>query len=830
MANKRKQRYLFLFLFLPALVSIGCGPSVVSSVIERPENVSQYIIKGGGADEALRLIEEAARQYEVQREWQQASRTYHAATLLAESIGNYQKTISYAKKNLEIIREHLSHEGRRARQALQLLAKAYLAVNDPDRALPLIDEALPKRIPKATKGASVYSNLHSTLGDIYRMKGDFKTALKHHQEALTVQETALADALSQTRRRKLPEYPVMKERYLRHLTALAQDHLALREYDNSLKQAGTLLQKASEFGYRNWEAEGYRLLGDIALRKQDRVTALSNYRQALSLGEKISAPGASLWSHVGSARAYLAQGKADQATGHLERAMRIVEAMRSFLQSEELRSSFFEDKTQVYSEAVLAQLQLGREEQAFHTSERARARAFLDLLGTRVSLSRSRELIAEEMELKRRLAELKLSAEDEEDEEVERPKKQEVQASQKTYAEFLAKVRQESKEQASLMTVEPLSLKQVQELLDPGQTLLEYFVTSEKTLLWVVDRDRVTTLSVAITRKDLIARLNTLRQAFSELKPLEEYQKASQGLYRLLIQPGLLHIKGKEIVVIPHDVLHYLPFQALYSPQGKYLIQDYSLSYLSSASLLQFVKEKRKAKGDRVLAFGNPDLGDPAMNLRFAEIEAREVQRLYPQSTVLLRKEATEESAKGLSSQYDILHFATHAELKGEDPLSSAVLLAKDGKEDGRLEVREIFGMDLKAALVVLSACETGLGKLSSGDELVGLTRAFIYAGTPSVVASLWKVEDSSTAALMASFYRNLKTMTKVEALRQAQLEMIRGGKHSDLLARRGVGGIGKLGEVVQTKPRAPPVSAPISVSTSHPHFWAPFILVGDGK
>jgi CHAT domain-containing protein len=118
------------------------------------------------------------------------------------------------------------------------------------------------------------------------------------------------------------------------------------------------------------------------------------------------------------------------------------------------------------------------------------------------------------------------------------------------------------------------------------------------------------------------------------------------------------------------------------------------------------------------------------------------------------------------------------------------VLLAKEDKEDGRLEVREIFGMELKANLVVLSGCDTGLGKLSTGDELVGLTRAFIYAGTPSVVASLWSVDDSSTAHLMASFYRNLKTMSKVEALRQAQLGFIRGEGRSDLLARRGVGAL----------------------------------------
>ncbi|MBM4261865.1 MAG: CHAT domain-containing protein [Deltaproteobacteria bacterium] len=192
---------------------------------------------------------------------------------------------------------------------------------------------------------------------------------------------------------------------------------------------------------------------------------------------------------------------------------------------------------------------------------------------------------------------------------------------------------------------------------------------------------------------------------------------------------------------------------------------------------------------------------------------------------MFVRKNATEEKSKTLSPNHDIIHFATHAQLNENDPLSSAVLLAKDGKEDGRLEVREIFGMDLKANLVVRSGCETGLGKLSTGDELVGLTRAFIYAGTPSVVASLWKVDDASTAQLIGNFYKNLKSMTKVEALRQAQLQLIRGEGRSELLARRGVGGVGKLGETPSVT-----LSKPDAVSTSHPYFWAPFILVGDGK
>ena len=169
----------------------------------------------------------------------------------------------------------------------------------------------------------------------------------------------------------------------------------------------------------------------------------------------------------------------------------------------------------------------------------------------------------------------------------------------------------------------------------------------------------------------------------------------------------------------------------------------------------------------------------------------------------------TEKTVRALSPTHDVLHFATHAELSKEDPLSSAILLTKAGNDDGALEVREIFGMNLNASLVVSSGCETGLGKLSSGDELVGLTRAFIYAATPSVVASLWKVDDTSTAGLMGNFYRNLKTASKTEALRQAQLAMIRGVASSDLLAKRGIGGIAKLGEI--PVPKSPPQDSNLS-------------------
>jgi len=371
MGSSDQYRYLLLFTIL-VFVSAGCSTSLTLRPIERPEREATSLIKSGSAEDALREIEMAAQQYEAKKEWEPAQTAYRVATLLAESLGNYQKMIAYARKNLEINREHFTQEQGgppRARQSIQLLARAYLAVNNYEKALPLIQEALPRRVPPTRKGAQTYASLYSTLGDIYRMRGDIKTALKHHEEARRVQEHVLEELKAITKRRRA-DYPVVKDRYLRHLSALVHDHLTLGEYENAGNRAEKLLQVAKEFGYQDWQGEGQRLLGDISSKRQDRASALSHYQRALALAEKFPMPRVTLWSHVGSARVYLAEGKTDLAIGHMERAMRIVETMRSFLQSEELRSSFFEDKAQVYIDAVLAQLLGGREDEAFHTTER----------------------------------------------------------------------------------------------------------------------------------------------------------------------------------------------------------------------------------------------------------------------------------------------------------------------------------------------------------------------------------------------------------------------------------------------------------------------------
>src|SRR5262249_18231177 len=326
------------------------------------------------------------------------------------------------------------------------------------------------------------------------------------------------------------------------------------------------------------------------------------------------------------------------------------------------------------------------------------------VLGSKVQLARSGTMMEHERALQARISVLRAMMADEG---VDPTQASELRAelvdAEQAYNGYLAQIRKESKEHASLLNVEPLKLGQVQELLDPGVTVLEYFVNADKLYLWVVEKDRFQFLSHSIARKDLVSKVTELRDTIYQFGEKERFNALSQELYRLLIAPAVPHIKGEELLIVPHDVLHYLPFHALVGSDGRYLIEKYPVYYLSSASLLQFVQEKRKAGGEKVLAFGNPDLGDPEKNLEYAELEAEEVKDVYPDSTVYVEREATEEKSKSLSPNYDILHFATHAQLNEDDPLSSAVLLAKEGKEEGGLERGGIFWLGLQTHFFLFS-------------------------------------------------------------------------------------------------------------------------------
>lgn len=272
-------------------------------------------------------------------------------------------------------------------------------------------------------------------------------------------------------------------------------------------------------------------------------------------------------------------------------------------------------------------------------------------------------------------------------------------------------------------------------------------------------------------------------------KDVEKYDQMS--LYHILISPIKPYLDKKRVCIVAHGVLHYLPFAAL-QDKGKYLIQDYALVYLPSATIYKFCKDKIKQGGEKVLALGNPDVKNPELDLPYALQEVESISSIYPSSKVLARREASETAFKSMASSYDIIHLACHGIFDADNPMDSFLLLSPSGREDGKLTMSEIFDLEFNAGLVTLSACQSGMLRITSGDELMGFPRAFVYAGAPSVVASLWNVNDEATADLMKRFYENLKGMDKAEALRLAQIELLQNPRYSN------------------------------------PYYWAAFYLIGD--
>jgi CHAT domain-containing protein len=367
----------------------------------------------------------------------------------------------------------------------------------------------------------------------------------------------------------------------------------------------------------------------------------------------------------------------------------------------------------------------------------------------------------------------------------------ELTAAESDYENFLDDLSGSEPTYAAVRSLKVPSGDEVRQELAADTALIEYVLSDQELVVFVITAEGLHAKASSVRSTDIQSRVETLRDLMLR-NTTTEWQLPAAALYGELIAPIETEgwLKGKtQLYVIPHSILHYVPFAALLN-KNRPLINDYVIAYLPAAAAL--VQNRTNSTSNSILAMA------PANSqLQYTQLETERVSNFFPkQHTLLLGARATESSFKKLAGQFDVIHLATHGYFNKTNPLLSALTLESDAIDDGRLEVHEIMGLRLNAKLVTLSACDTAVASgyfsdVPPGDDLVGLTRAFLSTGTTAVAASLWAINDRSSVNFMNRFYRQLQQKDKATALADAQRQMLLSGRYR------------------------------------HPYYWAAFVMVG---
>jgi len=709
---------------------------------------------------ALQLFEAIADTANVARAEQNLADTYWLNGDFQDALLHQQRALKQARNPKEKLAGHST------------LGLILLSFGDFDRALDEEKQAL--QLALEIEDPREQATVHKNVGLVYMQKRQHQQALASFKQALEL------DKPTGFERGLLYDYLDLGKVY----QVLAQPDSAT----SYLAKTETLALKLND---RRAYSQALYTKGLAALDRGNKSLAAAAFTEALAKAEESKLDEMQwrcLWRLGVLSRL---SGELEPAVDFYTRAIAALERQSAKIKIEEYRSGFIDNKSDIYEETVLLLLQMNRSAEAFAFAERAKSRSFADLLASgKVDLGAGadRALLDRRDRLLDRISftQGKINAL------LQKPATETgrfematlndtLSALQKAYADILVELKAANPELADMVSVEPLPLTEVQAMLADSVALVEYFFAKDQLVSWVVDRSQARAVQIPLDRNRLSESIVQFRRAIIKRASTESF---SRELYDLLVKPLEPLLTGaKQLVIVPHGVLHYLPFPALQKADSTYLIDHYALALAPSATVLGFCYRKGNARlgssilgqvqeNYQVLALGNPDVGNARFDLPFAEKEITSIEQTFEEIESYARKQATSSAFVAGASRANLVHLSCHGVYDERNPLFSALLLAPDSTNaTGRLEAFKIFGLKLNASLVMLSACETGLAKVTGGDEVIGLARGFIFAGTLSLIASLWTVDDLATAITVKRFYRYLKSgLSKAEALRQAQL------------------------------------------------------------
>ena len=801
--------------------------------LERGLKLSQQLGDKNGQSAALSAMGSI---YEVLGEYAQALDTLQKSLSLIESLpdkrglaltlndigaahqalGDYTQALAFYQKSLTLV------EATNDKIALAIILDSFgglhLEQGNHAQAQEYFQKIL--QMSEASGHKLGIASSYTELAKVYRLQGDYDRSLAYFEKSLELKKENTQNKVSLALTlRELGFAHFLKNNYAK----------ALECYEQSLALSESVKHIRGVIATLNQIATLKHLQGNY-----EQALAMSN--RAAEAASQINERESFMYARLTAGKVHRALNQPAKARQSFAEAITEIEALRGKVAgSEQEQHSYFESRIEPFLAMVDLLVAENHSGEALLYAERAKARVLLDTLQSgRVNISEAMtvEEQQQEQKLNRQLRLLNAQIYRENlQPQIDQPRlqtlKADLQQARLNYENFQVKLYAAHPElklrrgQTRLLQAEEI----VGLIPDAKGALLEFLVTDDKTFLFVLTRrgeaDKTVAdlraYTIAIKRGELGKRVEEFRKQLAS-RDLG-FRNQGRALYDLLLKPAQFSLQGKtDLIIVPDGALWELPFQALQPAADHYFIEDASLSYVPSLAVLrEMIRQRNKpstasALRKSLLAFGNPALnGEMVARLKAvnrdekleplpeAEKEVKALAELYgaARSKVYIGSEAREERVKAEAKEFSVLHFATHGILNNVNPMYSHLVLSQaEGKEDGLLEAWEIMKLDLKADMVVLSACETARGRLRAGEGVIGLTWAMFVAGSPTTVVSQWKVDSASTSQLMLDFYRALNSTsktTKAGALRTAALKMLKRGPYR------------------------------------HPFYWAGFVMVGDG-
>lgn len=741
------------------------------------------------------------------------------------NLGNYDQAMISYQKALEYSRE----TGNPVKEAdlLSNLGNLYNRLGDKQKSLEYYQRSLQvvldHNITSPTELSTKYKNIATRqieLGQLEKASQNFRKALNLRKKTGNIREIALS--------------------YLDIAQVERQRNRFDRAYEYAIR--GKKIADSTQIGTLVVEAEIE--LGQIQKWKGSTKQAIPHfrkaYRQSMSVSDRMSHAPLALLAYT------FDEMKSDSAVVYGQKLVEKIEQNRSKVgELASLKSSYFENYSDFYENLASWMIKYQSDnEQAFEMVESSKARALLDEL-VQASQNLDEMLPLEKRLKKQQLQEAIENCQSWIDTTTANPvQRQQLQNklrdAELEYAAFMNELRVQNPDYKKLEYPSPVSAREAQALTSANTAILEYAFSKDELLIFLITQEQIQVKRVDVAEGNNDSqKITTLVEQFRDNilahQPEEQIQAQSSGLVHKLIDPFYDELSNyKNIMIVPDGVLAYLPFEAL-TVQGRYLVEQFNVKYapsMTTFSLLKDSKKHHKAHSRDLLAVAGSNFGGtsspisrgkalPPLPATLAEVDS--IASKFTDAEVFKEGSFSEQFIKdNLTKNYRYVHLATHGIIDEDYPNLSGLALSSppeeaSGSEDGMLRSSEIYQLNINSDMVVLSACNTGLGKIVNGEGMLGLQRSFFYAGVPTVSVSLWNVYDRSTAYFMDQFYSSL--------LNTADQEDSGWGWNS-LLRWVGWDQSVPFGNAARAMRHAKlnMLEHPLY---HHPVYWAPFIILG---